>query len=43
VRQIAAGALALAAFAAAEHAFTLLQPQLTGKTGWIVPHDMATA
>jgi hypothetical protein len=40
VGRIAAGILALAAFAAGEHAFTLLGPMLTTTTGWIVPHDM---
>jgi hypothetical protein len=38
--RIAAGMVALAAFTAGEHAFTLLAPKLTNSTGWIVPHDM---
>jgi hypothetical protein len=42
-RRIGAGVLALAIFAAAEYAFTLLGPRMTGQTGWIVPHDMAAA
>jgi hypothetical protein len=41
VGQIAAGALALAAFAGAQHAFSRLAPLVTNSTGWIVPHDMA--
>jgi hypothetical protein len=40
--RIAAGLVALASLGAAQHAFSLLVPQLTSSTGWIVPHDMAT-